>query len=82
MADVNRLIRVLHELVKAGNSLVVIEHNLDVIAESDFVIDLGPGGGSEGGQIVACGTPEEIIKANPISLTASILKNFFKERVA
>ena len=59
MADVEKLIRVLHRLVDAGNTVVVIEHNLDVIAEADWIIDLGPEGGDAGGRIVAQGTPEK-----------------------
>ena len=58
MADVEKLILVLHRLVDAGNTVVVIEHNLDVIAEADHIIDLGPEGGDEGGEVVAEGTPE------------------------
>ena len=63
MADVEKLIRVLHRLVDAGNTVVVIEHNLDVVAEADTVIDLGPEGGAGGGQIVAAGPPHDIIRA-------------------
>jgi len=62
MADVQRLVDVLHRLVDVGHSVIVIEHNLDVIAEADWVIDLGPEGGEAGGHIVAQGTPEEIAR--------------------
>ena len=60
MADVHKLIEVLQRLVDAGNTVLVIEHNLDVIKVADHIIDLGPEGGSGGGQLVACGTPEQI----------------------
>ena len=60
MADVHKLIEVLQKLVDAGNTVLVIEHNLDVIKVADYLIDLGPEGGSEGGTVVATGTPEQV----------------------
>jgi excinuclease ABC subunit A len=61
MADVEKLIRVLHRLVDGGHSVVVIEHDLDVIAEADWVIDLGPEGGNAGGRVIAQAPPEEVV---------------------
>ncbi len=71
--DAERLINVFDQLVRLGNSVIVIEHNAEMILESDWVIDLGPEGGNEGGEIVAQGTPEEIMK-NSNSVTGKILK--------
>lgn len=62
MADVQKLLHILHALVDAGNSMIVIEHNLDVIKNADHIIDMGPEGGSAGGQVVAEGTPEQVVK--------------------
>jgi len=76
--DVNILLRVLNKLVDKGNTVVVVEHNLDVIKTADWIIDLGPGGGENGGQIIAEGTPEQIIK-NKKSLTADFLKKELKK---
>ena len=80
MADVEKLIHVLHRLVAAGNSVVVIEHNLDVMAEADWIIDLGPEGGDGGGRIVAEGPPSEVVKKAARSHTARILGEFLQER--
>ncbi|HHV30537.1 excinuclease ABC subunit UvrA [Acetivibrio mesophilus] len=74
IADVHRLVGILHRLVEAGNSVVVIEHNLDVIKTADYIVDLGPEGGSGGGTVVAWGTPEEIVKVEG-SYTGHFLKN-------
>ncbi len=78
-ADVHRLIEVLQKLVDSGNSVVVIEHNLDVIKTADHIIDLGPEGGSGGGTVVACGTPEQISKCKA-SYTGKYLKKYLKNK--
>ena len=78
-ADIDLLLKVLHQLVEAGNTIVVIEHNLDVIKTADWVIDMGPEGGSGGGQVVAVGTPEEVA-ANPASMTGRYLKRLLNQR--
>jgi excinuclease ABC subunit A len=80
MADVEKLVRVLHRLVDAGNTVVVIEHNLDIMAEADWIIDLGPEGGDGGGRIVAQGAPEAIVRKPDKSHTAKILNEFLAER--
>ncbi|OJY06036.1 MAG: excinuclease ABC subunit A [Rhizobiales bacterium 62-17] len=77
--DVKKLLEVLHELVDQGNTVVVIEHNLEVIKTADWVIDLGPEGGDGGGEIVATGTPEDIVK-NPRSHTGRFLKEVLARR--
>ena len=77
-ADVDRLLDVLQRLVDAGNSIVVIEHNLEVIKSADWLIDLGPEGGDAGGQIIAQGTPEEVAE-EPRSYTGHFLQRMFKE---
>jgi excinuclease ABC subunit A len=71
-ADVDKLLAVLHRLVDAGNTVIVIEHNLDVLKTADHIIDLGPGGGDSGGEVVASGTPEEVAR-NPRSATGQYL---------
>jgi excinuclease ABC subunit A len=78
MHEVGKLIRVLHRLVDKGASVIVIEHNADVVLASDYVFDLGPGGGENGGQIIAQGTPEEIM-TNPSSVTGRFLGAEAKE---
>ncbi len=80
MADVEKLIRVLHRLVEAGNTVILIEHNLDVIAEADWIVDLGPEGGDGGGRIVARGAPEEVARTRKSTHTSKILARFLKER--
>ena len=72
-ADIDLLLRVLHALRDAGNTVVVIEHNLDVIKTADWVIDMGPEGGAGGGRVVATGTPEEVA-ATPASFTGRYLQ--------
>ena len=75
-ADVHKLIEVLQQLVDAGNTVLVIEHNLDVIKTADYIIDLGPEGGDQGGYLVATGTPEEVAKVEG-SYTGQYLKRYF-----
>jgi excinuclease ABC subunit A len=80
MADVEKLVKVLQRLVDAGNSVVVIEHNLDIMAEADWIVDLGPEGGAGGGRVVAQGMPEAIVRKPNKSHTAAILAGFLAER--
>jgi excinuclease ABC subunit A len=75
-ADVKRLLSVLDQLVTKGNSVLVIEHNLDVIKSCDWILDLGPDGGDKGGEIVAEGTPREVAKVKR-SYTGQFLKRYF-----
>ena len=77
MDDVQKLTDVLHRLVDKGNTVIVIEHNLDVIASADWIIDLGPEGGDKGGEIVAVGTPEDVAKCER-SYTGRFLKRYFE----
>jgi excinuclease ABC subunit A len=78
MADVAKLLKVLHALVDSGNSIIVIEHNLDVIKSADYIIDMGPEGGAAGGQIIASGTPEKVAKAKN-SYTGQFLAKMLKQ---
>ncbi len=80
-ADIDRLLKVLHRLVDAGNTVVVIEHNLDVLKTADHIIDLGPEGGDRGGEVVAVGTPEEIAR-NRRSYTGQYLKKVLDRQLA
>ena len=77
IADVHKLVDILQRLVDTGNTIVVIEHNLDLIKTADYIIDLGPEGGDNGGEIVATGTPEQIIK-NDRSYTGKFLKKYLE----
>ena len=76
-ADVHKLVEVLQRLVDSGNSVLIIEHNLDIIKTADYIIDLGPEGGDRGGQLVASGTPEEVCEVKA-SYTGQVLKDYFK----
>ena len=73
--DVHKLVDILQRLVDTGNTIIVIEHNLDLIKTADYIIDLGPEGGDNGGEIVAVGTPEQICK-NERSYTGKFLKKY------
>ena len=77
IADVHKLVNILQRLVDTGNSIIVIEHNLDLIKTADHIIDLGPEGGDKGGQIVAVGTPEQVVK-NEQSHTGRFLKKYLE----
>ena len=76
--DIVKLLKVLDRLVEAGNTVIIIEHNLDVIASADWVIDLGPDGGEAGGRIVAAGSPQEVANVSD-SVTGQYLKTYFKK---
>ena len=77
-ADVKRLLEVMQKLVDAGNTMIVIEHNLDVIKSADYIIDMGPEGGLEGGRVVVKGTPEEVADT-PASFTGRYLKKMLNK---
>ncbi len=80
MYDVEKLMLVIEELVKAGHTVVVIEHNMEVIRQADHIIDLGPGGGDDGGKVIACGTIDRIVKSKK-SKTGSYLKAYIEKYV-
>jgi len=80
MADVEKLLHVLHRLVAAGNTAVVVEHNLDVMAEADWILDLGPEAGDGGGRIVAQGAPAQIARRSKQSHTGRVLQDFLHQR--
>jgi excinuclease ABC subunit A len=77
-ADIDLLLKVLHQLRDAGNTIVVIEHNLDVIKTADWIVDMGPEGGAGGGEVVASGTPEQVAE-NPASFTGRYLQPLLKD---
>ena len=74
-ADIHKLVEILHRLSEGGNTVVVIEHNLDVIKTADYIIDIGPEGGDGGGTVIACGTPEEVAKS-PVSYTGKYVEKY------
>ena len=78
IADIHRLIDILQRLVDTGNTIIVIEHNLDLIKTADNIIDLGPEGGEKGGNVIAIGTPEQIVK-NEKSYTGKFLKKYLEK---
>ena len=80
-ADIERLLRVLQQLVDRGNTVLVIEHNLDVLKTADHIIDLGPEGGDKGGYVVAEGTPEQVA-ANPSSYTGQYLQPYLRQEAS
>lgn len=75
IADVHKLVEILQRLVDTGNTIIVIEHNLDLIKTADYIIDLGPEGGDKGGEVVAVGTPEQICRNNK-SYTGKFLEKY------
>ena len=78
-ADVHKLVEILRRLSDGGNTVVVIEHNLDVIKSADYIIDIGPEGGDRGGTVIAQGTPEEVAE-NPASYTGQYIKRYLKQQ--
>jgi excinuclease ABC subunit A len=79
MADVELLLKVLHRLVDDGNTVIVIEHNVSIMGEADYIVDMGPEAGAEGGEVVVSGTPEDVAK-NRVSRTAPFLREVLKTR--
>ena len=79
IADIHKLLEVLNRLVAEGDSVLVIEHNMDVIKSADYIIDLGPEGGKGGGRVVATGTPEEVAKVEK-SYTGQFLRKFMERQ--
>jgi excinuclease ABC subunit A len=76
---VELLLKVLHRLVDEGNTVIVIEHNLSIMGEADYIVDMGPEAGAEGGEVVVTGTPEEIVKSR-VSRTAPFLREVLKTK--
>ena len=74
MSDIDHLLGVINRLVDTGNTVIVIEHNLHIIKNADWIIDMGPGGGSKGGQVIFEGTPQQLLKAKR-SITSEYLRN-------
>ncbi|MEZ0298004.1 MAG: excinuclease ABC subunit UvrA, partial [Candidatus Methylacidiphilales bacterium] len=81
LADVRRLLDVIHQLVDAGHTVLVIEHHLDVLAEADYIIEMGPEGGDNGGKIMSTGTPEEVA-ISPTAATAPFLRKMLQPATA
>jgi excinuclease ABC subunit A len=80
-ADIEKLLEVLHRLVDAGNTVLVIEHNLDVIKQADWIVDLGPEGGEAGGELVAAGAPEDVAEVEE-SFTGQYLRGVLPAKAA
>ena len=75
--DIKKLLEAFDALIRRGHSIVIIEHNLDVIKTADYIIDIGPEGGDKGGTVVACGTPEEVAQS-PVSYTGKYVKKYLE----
>ena len=75
----HKLTEILHRLAEGGNTVVVIEHNLDVIKTADYIVDMGPEGGDRGGTVIAKGTPEEVAE-NPVSYTGQYLRKYLERQ--